>query len=87
MVLPPSDAGAFHVTSACWSPGVAVADVGGSGTAAGVTAFDVLDGDPVPTALVAVTVNVYAVPLVRPVMVQPSVVVVQVRPSGDEVAV
>ena len=35
----------------------------------GVTAFDGVDAGPVPTALVAVTVNVYVVPLVRPVTV------------------
>jgi hypothetical protein len=36
---------------------------------AGVTAFDSADSEPVPTALVAVTRNVYAVPLVNPVTV------------------
>ena len=35
--------------------------------AAGVTGFDAADAGPVPTALVADTVNVYAVPLVSPV--------------------
>ena len=38
-------------------------------TAAGVTAFDAAEAGPVPTALVAVTVNVYAVPLVSPLTV------------------
>ncbi|CAB4799438.1 unannotated protein [freshwater metagenome] len=33
----------------------------------GVTAFDAAEGAPVPTAFVAVTVNEYATPLVRPV--------------------
>jgi hypothetical protein len=37
--------------------------------AAGVTAVDGADSALVPTALVAFTVNVYAVPLVSPVMV------------------
>jgi hypothetical protein len=37
--------------------------------AAGVTEFDAPDAGPVPTALVAVTVNVYAVPLVSPLTV------------------
>src|SRR6478735_5989329 len=36
---------------------------------AGVTALDAAEAGPVPTALVADTVNVYAVPLVRPVTV------------------
>ncbi len=35
----------------------------------GVTALDAVDAEPVPTPLVADTVNVYAVPLVRPVTV------------------
>ena len=35
--------------------------------AVGVTAFEAADAGPVPTALVAATLNVYAVPLVRPV--------------------
>src|SRR5688572_205461 len=37
--------------------------------AAGVTAFEAADAGPVPTALVAATRNVYAVPLVSPVTV------------------
>src|SRR5688572_24538798 len=37
--------------------------------AVGVTGADAADAGPVPMALVAVTVNVYAVPLVRPVTV------------------
>jgi hypothetical protein len=37
--------------------------------AEGVTVFDAAEAGPVPIALVAVTVNVYAVPLVSPVTV------------------
>jgi hypothetical protein len=57
--------------------------------ATGVTLFDAADGEPVPMPLVAVTVNVYATPLVSP----PTLIDVQgalqlpVRPPGDEVAV
>ena len=40
--------------------------VGAPGTVAGVTLFDAADGGAGPIALVAVTVKVYAVPLVRP---------------------
>ena len=36
----------------------------------GVTLFDGSEAGPVPTPLVAVTVNVYAWPLVRPLTVQ-----------------
>ena len=50
------------------------------GTVAGVTAFDKLDDAPVPKLLIAVTINVYAVPLVSPakvaVWVEPPVVTV-----------
>ena len=38
-------------------------------TAAGVTEFDAADTGPVPTAFVADTLNVYAVPLVNPLTV------------------
>jgi hypothetical protein len=38
---------------------------GASGTAAGMTDADGFDGGPAPTALVAVTVHVYVVPLAR----------------------
>jgi hypothetical protein len=49
---------------------VAVTSVGAPGVLAGVMAFDGAEAALVPTALVAVTVNVYVVPLVRPVTVQ-----------------
>ena len=68
MVLPPLD-GAVQVTVAVVLPAVAVTPVGAAGAvgAVGVTA-DVGDDAPlVPAPLVAVTTNVYAVPLVNPV--------------------
>lgn len=55
---PPSDAGAVHVTVAEPSPAIADTDVGAPGTVLGVTAEDAVDGALVPTAFVAVTVNV-----------------------------
>jgi hypothetical protein len=58
-----------------------------TGAAVGVTAFDAADAVPVPTELVAFTVNVYAVPLVRPVTVIGEDDPVAVKPPGDEVAV
>jgi hypothetical protein len=63
--------GAAQVTVAEPSPAVAVTPVGAPGTVGpvGVTEFEGSEGAPVPTALVAVTVNVYAVPFVRPVTV------------------
>jgi hypothetical protein len=67
--LPPSDDGAVQLTVACAFPAVALTLVGAPGTAAGVTAVDGFDARPVPIELVAVTVNVYAVPFVSPVTV------------------
>src|SRR5262245_44551159 len=40
--------------------------VGAPGTVAGTNAFDAADAGPVPTALVAVTLHVYVLPLVSP---------------------
>ena len=65
-------------------PGVNTGVVG----ATGVTELDATDALPVPATFVAVTVNIYAVPLVRPVTVQERApVVVHVRPPGLAVTV
>src|SRR5882724_7620393 len=87
MALPPLAAGGVHVTVANAFPPVAVTFVGGSGTAAGVTGLDAAETGPVPIALVAVTVNVYAVPLLRPLSATLSVLppTVVVTPPGDAV--
>ena len=62
MGLPPFDEGGVKLTVACALPAVAVPIVGAPGTvavlAAGVTWLEGPDCGPVPTALVAVTVNV-----------------------------
>ena len=55
---PPLDAGAIHEISAWVLPPVADTLAGVPGTVAGVTALEAVDADPVPTLLVAVTVNV-----------------------------
>jgi hypothetical protein len=56
--------------------------------ATGVTLSDADDAVEVPLALVAVTVNVYAVPLVRPdTVIIPLLALVPVKPPGLEVAV
>jgi hypothetical protein len=68
MGLPPLE-GAVQLTTAEPLPAVAVTAVGAAGGPAGVTAADCDEGRPVPTALVADTVKVYAVPLVNPVTV------------------
>jgi hypothetical protein len=66
---PPLSLGAVNVIVAWPLPPTAVTPVGEPGTAAGVTEFDALDAVLVPIAFVAVTVNVYAVPLLNPVTV------------------
>jgi len=54
---------------------------------AGVTADEAVDAPLVPTLFVAVTVKVYGVPLVRPVIVIGEDAPVAVNPSGLEVTV
>jgi hypothetical protein len=67
---------------------VALSPVGAPGAiAAGVTKDEALEAAPVPTAFVAFTVNVYAVPLVSPVTVIGDEVPVAVMPWGEEVTV
>src|SRR2546423_9833317 len=89
MGVPPVELGAVHASAIWGSPRVAVRPAGEPGTAGGATgvAEAGVDGGPVPTAFVALTMNVYSVPLVSPVIVQPRVVVAQVAPPGFAVAV
>jgi len=75
-VSPVTD-GFVQDTVACALPDVADAPVGAPGTEDAVMAEDAVEAEPVPTALVAFTVNVYEAPLVRPVTVQLVVAVVQ----------
>jgi hypothetical protein len=60
----------MKLTEACVSPGIAVAPVGGAGTATpgGVTGALGADAGLVPAAFVAVTVKVYEVPFTRPLI-------------------
>jgi hypothetical protein len=58
VIADPLLAGAVHDTVALAFPAPAVGLDGAAGTVAGVTAFEALDGAPVPAALVAVTVKV-----------------------------
>lgn len=69
-----------------WIPGFAKVIVCG---ALGVTPLENAEGFPAPAALVALTANTYAVPLVRVLTVieEHGAVQVPVLPSGDEVAV
>jgi hypothetical protein len=80
------EAGAVNDTVAWALPAVAVPMVGAPGTvvaAAGVTLLDAADATLDPTEFLAVTVKVYAVPLVRPVTVIGLVVPVANFPSLD----
>jgi hypothetical protein len=61
--------GAEKLIVACPLPAVALPMIGASGALMGITLFEATDAAPVPMALVAVTVNVYAVPLVSPLTV------------------
>src|SRR5665213_272194 len=84
MGAPPLLAGAVHHTTD-WALllAVAVTPVGAPGKVDGVAGADGAEAGPVPMPLVAVTVNLYATPLVKPVTVQLVVVplaVVQVWP-------
>jgi len=83
----PFDAAAVNATPACVLPAAAMRFVGAPGTPAGVTLFDGADAGPAPTALVAVTVKVYAVPLARPPTVIGEAGPVALMPPGDDVTV
>ena len=86
MAAPPLEAGAVHDTSD-WVLALELAPtvVGVPGAVAGVAGDDAADELPTPAELVAVTVNVYGVPLVSPATVQLVAGVEQVNPPGDEV--
>jgi hypothetical protein len=74
IALPPLLAGADQLTNACPVAGDPDTDwgaVGAVGAELGVTELDCADAGPVPTIFVAATVNVYAVPFVKPVTVAP----------------
>ncbi len=64
------DAGAVQLRATEVFPAVPVTPVGAPGVVAGVTAAEGDESGPVPTAVTAATVKVYAVPLVRPVTVK-----------------
>ena len=55
---PPFSEGALHDTTTCAEPNTPDTPVGTPGTVAGTTAPEAVDAEPVPTAFVAVTVNV-----------------------------
>ena len=69
IVRPPSFTGGVKVTTTSPFPLVAVPIIGASDTVTGVIELLEAEAEPIPTAFVAVTVNVYATPFVKPVMV------------------
>ena len=79
--------GGAKVIVACVLLAVAVTLVGASGTPAGVTELDAVDVALIPNAFVAVTVNVYVVPLFNPVTVIGLPVELAANPPTFEVAV
>jgi hypothetical protein len=83
---PPLFVGAVKLTLAEPFPRTPVTAVGAPGTVAGVTAADATDSAPLPTALVACTVNVYAVPFVKPVTVH-GLLEHDTEPPGEPVTV
>ena len=66
---PPFEAGAVHETVAELIPATAETAVGAPATVIGVTEDDAEESEELPTAFVAFTLNVRAVPFVRPVSV------------------
>jgi hypothetical protein len=84
---PPSLPGGVKVTVASPLPAVAVPIVGAPGTLAGTIELLVEEAILVPIAFVAVTVNVYVVPFVKPVTVIGDEPPVPVNPPGLEVTV
>ena len=80
--LPPSVDGAVQLSEAERSPAVALRPVGGPGGGDGTGVIWAVGADsgPAPAALRAATVNVYAVPLVRP----PTLKLVDAEPVSRE---
>ncbi|CAB4950399.1 unannotated protein [freshwater metagenome] len=84
------EAGAVHDTTDCaFAFDVAVTDVGAPGAVAGMAPAEATDAGPVPNEFVAVTVNVYEVPFVRPTTAHEVVgaVALQVNDPGEDVTV
>jgi len=79
---PPVFTGAVHVTVALAAPGVPATAVGGSGMVRGVIAALGTLGNELPASFVAITVKVYAVPLVRVVQFAVVPTTSHVPPTG-----
>ena len=84
MALPPLLVGAVKLTVTSPLPAVAVPIDGVPGTVEGVTLFEAADASPLPFALVALTVNVTALPLARPLTVMGEAALVAITLPGLE---
>ena len=92
VMVPAPDTRTLLVMSAPVRPTVPRAEstvtlAGVTGAAVGTTAAVGTDAGPGPNSLLAVTVKVYAAPVVSPLTVQLAEVVVQVLPPGRDVTV
>ncbi len=87
IAAPPLEAGAEKATVVCPFPIDALTAIGALGTVFGVTLLDAGDAGLVPAALVAATVNVYAVPLASPGTTIGEVIPPDVMPPGDALTV
>ena len=84
---PPVDPGADHVSWILLPKTTAAKFVGAPGSVDNFTEFEGEEGALVPTAFVAVTVNWYVLPLVKPVTTIGEALLVLAIPSGLEVTV
>ena len=80
-------AGVVNEIVACPLLAVATTFVGADETVAGTTELLVPEDEPVPTPFVAVTVNVYVTPFVKPVIVIGEVVPIALKPPIFDVTV
>ena len=88
IAAPPLEAGAVQdTTDSPLAFDVPDTDVGTPGTLDGTTAVDAEEAEPVPDTFVAVTVNEYDVPLVRPSTVHDVEAVVQENEPEVELTV
>ena len=87
MAEPPSLTGGVKVIIAWPLPPTADTPVGALGIVDGVAELLELEAELVPAALEAVTVNVYAVPFVKPVTIKGDEPPVAVKPPMFEVTV
>ena len=84
MAAPPVAAGAVQLTTDCVLPPLVPATPVGAPGVPSVIELEAAEAGPVPMALVAVTVKVYVVPFVSPVIVQGDAAQLTVSPPGED---